>query len=259
MPELDAATRAIIKLFVLPPGLLIGMMLLGWLLGRSMLGRGLVLLGIVLLYALSTPAVLDRLAASLETVPAPGIAALRTSGAEGILVFLAGTRERNPELGGTDTLDPLSLARMDQALKLRRETGLPIIVSGGTPRSGKTAPARLAADWLQQRAGIQALAIDTTSRDTWENARNSAALIDRKGLRRVILVTHAGHMPRAHLSSRAAGIDTVPAPFGFEHTPEALRQPGIWTDWLPAPGVLGRSYRVLHEMAGLVWYGLSRL
>ena len=73
----------------------------------------------------------------------------------------------------------------------------------------------------------------------------------------VILVTHAFHMPRARLSARAASLDVVPAPFGFSHTPERYRQPGEVKDWLPQPGVLGRSYLILHEMAGLVWYGLT--
>lgn len=83
-------------------------------------------------------------------------------------------------------------------------------------------------------------------------------LFDSKNVARVLLVTHAYHMPRALLSARAADIDALPAPFGYLHTPPALQQDSSYRDWLPMPGYLYRSYLVLHEMAGLVWYGFAR-
>ena len=100
--------------------------------------------------------------------------------------------------------------------------------------------------------------VEAESRDTWENAHASAQRLAGLGVDRVLLVTHAFHMPRALISADAAGIDAVPAPCCFEHTPPALRKPGTMTDWLPTPGVLGKSYLMLHEMAGLAWYGLFR-
>ncbi|MCP5435859.1 MAG: hypothetical protein H6957_10375, partial [Chromatiaceae bacterium] len=45
--------------------------------------------------------------------------------------------------------------------------------------------------------------------------------------------------------------------FGFMHTPPASAGPDELADWLPQAGNLGRSYLVLHEMAGLAWYGLT--
>ena len=111
---------------------------------------------------------------------------------------------------------------------------------------------------LHQRAGITSLAVDDQSRDTRENARESAKLLQSQGIRRVLLVTHAYHMPRSLLSARAAGIDAIPAPFAFEHVVPELQGPSELMDWLPQPGYLGRSYRILHEMAGLVWYGLNQ-
>ena len=111
--------------------------------------------------------------------------------------------------------------------------------------------------WLTQRTGIKPLAIEQESRDTRGNAFFSAELLQELGIGRVVLVTHAAHMPRALLNARAAGIDAIPAPFGFLHTPLELRDPGEISDWLPQPGMLGRSYLILHEMLGLVWYGLN--
>jgi uncharacterized SAM-binding protein YcdF (DUF218 family) len=255
--EPDVATRTILKLFVLPPGSLILLLLVGWLLARRPVGRLLILLGIIGLYGLSTPVVVDWLAGRLETIPAPSAEELRNSRADAILVLLAGVRRSNPELDGADALDSLSLERIDHALALHRQTGLPIVVSGGSVKGDTATLAELGADWLQRRTGVTALAVEGASRDTWENAAFSADIMENQGLGRALLVTHAFHMPRAMLSARAAGIDAIPAPFAFLHEPPALRQPREFGDWLPHPGTLGRSYLILHEMAGLVWYGLK--
>jgi len=255
--DIDVGTRAILKMALLPPGSLIILLLLGWLFARRLLGRLLILLGITLLYALSTPVGLHLLASQLETIPALTPAQARNAGAQAILVFLAGSRRNNPEFDGADTLGPGSLQRVDYGLFLHRLTGLPVMLSGGSLED--TEPlARLGAKWLQQRAGVTALAAEDQSKDTYENAHNSAALLASRGVKRVLLVTHASHMPRAMLSARAAGIEAIPAPFDFEHTAFETREPGELADWLPQPGYLGRSYRVLHEMAGLIWYGFRQ-
>jgi uncharacterized SAM-binding protein YcdF (DUF218 family) len=265
--DIDVTTRAILKQFLLPPGLLIVLLLTGWLFARKVFGRLLILLAILLFYGLTTPSGVDWLASQLETVPALGGDDARRSRADAVVVFLAGTRRLNPEFNGADSLDAMSLERLDYALHLHRETGLPIIVSGGPVKEGNGADpvARLAADWLQRQAGVSALAVDSSSRDTRENALRTAEILDQQGLGRVLLVTHAYHMPRARLSARAAGLDVVPAPFGFIHKPPEYRPesdgPGTvayLADWLPSSGALRRSYLVLHEMAGLVWYGLTR-
>jgi len=255
--EIDVGTRAILKLMLLPPGILVLLLLIGWLFARRFFGRFLVLLATLSLYLLSTPAVVDLLAAPLESVPAASMAELRDSRAQAILIFLADVSRNNPELDGADTLGALSLQRMDYGLALHRQTSLPLILAGGSVKDDSTPVARLAADWLTQRTGIKPLAIEQESRDTRGNAFLSAELLQTLGIDRVLLVTHAAHMPRALLNARAAGIDAVPAPFGFEHTPAELREPGEIRDWLPQPGMLGRSYLVLHEMLGLVWYGLN--
>jgi uncharacterized SAM-binding protein YcdF (DUF218 family) len=257
MFELDVGTRALLKLILLPPGGLLVLLIVGWLLGRRLLGRFLVLLGIVGLYALSTPAVVARLAAQLETVPAPSAAEIRQSGAEAILVFMADVRRANPELAGADALSALSLQRIDHALALHRQTGLPLILAGGSVKGDTVPLARLGEEWLRDRAGVPVLALDTASRDTRENARNARELLRANGLGRVLLVTHAFHMPRALLAASEAGIDALPAPFAFIHRPPALQQPEEPGDWLPQASSLARSYLVLHELAGLGWQQLT--
>lgn len=254
--DFDVGTRELIKLALLPPGSLLIVLLIGWLFARRFFGRFLILLALLSFYLLSTPVTLNWLAGQLETVAAPSAEQLQHSDAKAILVLMAGVRRLNPELGGAESLSAMSLERIDYALALHRKTGLPIVISGGSVKGDTRPLAELASEWLQERAGVTPLAIESGSRDTWENGQQSADTLRRLGIDRVILVTHAFHMPRALLSVRRAGIDAVPAPFAFEHVPAAMQPPTRFIDWLPQPGYLGRSYLILHEMAGLVWYGL---
>lgn len=256
--DLDVTTRSLLKLVLLPPGSIILVLLIGWLFARHFIGRLLILLATLCLYALSTSTGLYYLATLAETVPPPTAEQIRASNADAILVLLADARSNNPELGGAAALSNLSLARIDHALALHRMTGLPIALSGGSVIEATPPLAVLGADWLKDRAGIDALVLEASSRDTWENLRNSTELLHAKGVRRVLLVTHAYHMPRALLSAQAAGIDAIPAPFAYEHTPTHTEKDSdleSWLQtWLPHPGYLRNSYLMLHELAGVFWY-----
>ncbi len=256
--ELDVATRALLKVWLLPPGLLLILLLLAWLFARRRFGRFLLLTTIVISYLLCTPAGSGWLAGRLESVRPTPLAALKRSDADAILVFLADARDNNPELGGDESLSSLSLERIDFALSLHRHTGLPIILSGGVPPDQTRSLAALAQAWLRRQAGVDAAALDGASRDTWENAMHSAVLLRERGLHRPLLVTHAFHMPRALLSARAAGIDPIPAPFAFLHRPGGPDAGSEALDWAPQARSLANSYLVLHEIIGLVWYDLAR-
>ncbi len=256
--EIDVETREVLKLILLPPGGLLILLLIGWFFARRFFGRVLILLATLTLYLLSTPVGLGWLAAQLETIPAATIEQLKQSRAEAILILMADMRRVNPELGGSPALSALSLERLDWGLALHRKTGLPIVLSGGSVKGDTPPLAELGKAWLQERAGVTPAAVETASRDTWENAHNSAETLRGLKFERVLLVTHAFHMPRALLSMQATGIDAVPASFAFEHIPAEMQLPSSATDWLPHPGYLGRSYLILHEMAGLIWYGATR-
>ena len=57
--------------------------------------------------------------------------------------------------------------------------------------------------------------METGSINTRENALDSYGLLAPRGIRRIILVTSALHMPRAAVAFRKAGFDVIPAPADF--------------------------------------------
>jgi uncharacterized SAM-binding protein YcdF (DUF218 family) len=75
--------------------------------------------------------------------------------------------------------------------------------------------------------------LETGSRDTAENAELSVALLRGHGVRRVLIVTHAWHMPRAMaLFDRAAadaGPSLIAAPLPADG---AVLAP--WLEWMPS-------------------------
>jgi uncharacterized SAM-binding protein YcdF (DUF218 family) len=124
--------RPALKAAILPPGGILLLLLFGLLIGRRLLGRLLVWTAFIGLYLLSTSAATHWLAQWLETYPAVNATALQNQQAQAILVLTAGYVTANPELGGQARPDALSLERLSYAVKLHRETGLPIVISGAS-------------------------------------------------------------------------------------------------------------------------------
>lgn len=215
---------------------------------RPALARVLLAASLALLTALSMPVVADRLLARLETHPALDPAQL--SGAEAIVILGAGTYYDAPEYGG-DTINHLALERLRYGARLARETGLPILVSGGSPAGG--APeARLMQAALEQDFRVPVRWAETHSSTTWSNARNSHALLAAAHVRRIVLVTHAWHMPRAVYAFKQAGFSVIPAAtrFSLAKTIRAM-------DFIPQTRGLQNSYFAMHEAIGLIWYRLK--
>jgi uncharacterized SAM-binding protein YcdF (DUF218 family) len=242
-----------LKDWLLPPGILVLLLLLGVLLGRRGVGRLLVLLSALALYLLSVPQTNAWLAAGLETNPSNDADAIRAADAQAILVFLAGRTWRAPELDGDDGLSALSLQRLHHAVYLQRRTGLPLAVSGGATRAGRDEGlAVLANRALEDVYGVRPLIIEATSRNTRENALESAQLLARADIQRVALVTSAWHMPRARYSAEQAGLTVIPAGTGFESSSGS--GPVELADWTPSANALATSRNLLHEYLGLLWY-----
>ncbi len=104
---------------------------------------------------------------------------------------------------------------MRLAARLAKESGLPILTSGGLHFDQPPSEASIMAQSLQDDFAVAVRWQEGLSRTTWENATMSAAILQPQGIKRVVLVTQAWHMPRARWSFEQAGFTVVGAPVGF--------------------------------------------
>lgn len=241
----------IVAALILPPSGNFLLALAGLALWRRMrlLATLLLATSIVTLVVFSTPTVGNALYTSLETFPAR-FPATPVGDEVGAIVVLAGGRSSNaPEYGG-ETVSSQSLVRLRYAAHLHRETGLPLLVSGGRVRDETTSEAALMRDVLEQDFEVPVRWIEERSRNTAENARYTAEMLRGENIAAVILVTHALHMPRAVEQFRNHGVTVVARPTGKL---ERGMHGGL-LDWVPSSGGLDASRAALHEYLGRLWY-----
>ncbi|HRP77277.1 MAG TPA: YdcF family protein [Rhodocyclaceae bacterium] len=243
--------KKIAALAALPPLGPLLLMALGLIVLRRHRRVGLTLgwTGLALAFLLSAPASVGLMARNLETTPPLVIAEAET--AQAIVILGGGKREHAPEYGG-ETVNRLTLERLRYGARLARETGLPILVSGGTARTGM-AEADLMQAALEIDFRMPVRWTESASRDTRENAQFSAVQLKAANVHRVVLVTHAIHMERARSEFEAQGLEVVSAPtawFGGGDADPRIRDivPNAWAafaGWIAAHEWLGQlAYRI---------------
>jgi uncharacterized SAM-binding protein YcdF (DUF218 family) len=235
--------KALLKAVFLPPTgpLLLALVGLGLLKRNPRTGRALAFAGVSSLLLLSIPAFAVLLLRCLDTYPP--FEADRAKSAQAIVILGGGIRRNATEYGG-DTLGQLTLERVRYGARVARETGLPVLVSGGAV-DGEPTEARLMRDSLEREFGVRVQWSEALSRNTHENAVRSAEILRAAGVRSVILVAHGFDMMRAGAEFAAEGIEIIAAPTGF-----APRYPESWRDFVPSIGGMRASYYALYEILG---------
>jgi uncharacterized SAM-binding protein YcdF (DUF218 family) len=233
---------------LLPPGVLILVMAGGLALRqtRPRLGTNLVSGGLAALYVLSMPLTAHFLLAFWEHQPSA-----TTTGSAAAIVVLGGSKSHDaPEYGG-DTVHGATLLRLRYAAHLHRRTGLPILVSGGSPEGSAQSEAELMQRTLQNEFSVPVRWIEGRSANTLENARLSYRMLAAENIHSIHLVTHAWHMPRAQFVFEAAGFRVIPAATGY-----TTRYRLTVLEFLPSARALRDSALFFHEVIGIVWYRL---
>jgi uncharacterized SAM-binding protein YcdF (DUF218 family) len=241
-----------VSAFLLPPLnlLLIALAGLFFVRSRPRLGGILLVGALALLWLCATPYVAGGALRLLENQ----IKAVdpKIQPADAIVVLGGGTYFNAPEYGGIDTVSDESLMRLRYAARLQRETGKPILVTGGKPLGNSTSEAQQMKAVLENEFHVPVQWAEDASDNTLENARYSYQLLQKAGIKRVYLVTHAWHMPRSVMAFQAAGFDVVPAPTAFTtHYQTDL------LSFIPKAESLNDSKIFMHELIGLLWYRLK--
>lgn len=226
---------------IVPPVNLLLPAIAGAVIIRRRPGLGQWLIGLALggMLLLSLPQVSGTLLASLQT----GLPPPRPLEMPGAIVILGGDSAKH---AGRIDAGPLTLERERTGAALARETGLPVLVTGGPVDGGPTPLALAMARSLQQDFGIFVRWVEPQADDTLQNARFSAALLRHAGVQSVFLVTQGWHMRRAMQAFTAAGLGVTPVPVRIDTVPD-------WRagDLVPGMHAWMDSYLALHEWIGL--------
>jgi len=247
LPMILFWAKKLVAVLILPPAgplLLIG---LGLMAARL---RKLAWLGWCYALIASTPASVNWIAMQIEPAAPASLAQVRQTGA--IVILGAGIRSYAPEMGGP-TVSSLALERLRYGARLARESGLPVLVTGGAPE-GYVPEAIVMRDLLERDFGVPVKWSESAALDTRDNAVYSARLLKAAGIERITLVTHAAHMARSRAAFEAAGIEVTPAPTAWLSNPDIEYE---WGDFIPNARAAYSGWFAIHEWLGRLAYGLS--
>ena len=243
-----------IEFLIYPPGNLLLFFLIGILFfRRSILKPYLWFVAIAQLLLFSTPFVSNGLMHSLESQYPPQAKLWEKQPAEAIVVLGGGRNDRATEYGGI-TVSNAEMERLRYAALLHRETGAPILLTGGDPINSGISEAQLMGQVLQDEFNITARWIEGNSHTTWENAELSDVMLSADNIQSAWLVTHAWHMPRSIHVFANRNVEYFPA----SHSYGVSAWDKKWMLWMPQASALARSGVALHEWFGLLWYKLTK-
>ena len=233
--------------------LLLALLGLGISLMWKKLGVAFATANVVLLLLCNLPVTTKMLMNSLQTEPALTEQNLKNTlkKADALVVLGGGQRRMTPEFEH-DTASEFTLERARYAAWIAKRTGLPLIISGGKLAKDSRPIAEIMQEILQKEFVVIVDHVEGESRNTFENAQNTAVLLKENKMKTVALVTHAWHMQRAKKAFEHFDINVIPAPTAFYGQSQTLSI----TDFAPSANALHYSSLAFHEIAGQFWYDL---
>lgn len=171
--------------------------------------------------------------------------------AEAIVVF-GGNTANNRANWFTSYSKQTSHARIDTADDLFFMGKAPKIILSGAALEGNVSEALGMATQLRNR-GIpkEHLIIENQSTTTRENAFYVNKILQKEGIKQVLLVTSALHMPRSMAALQKFGYQPIPAP----NPPQIVLPPNVHP-FLPNARALEGSRSIIKEYIGIIAYSI---
>jgi uncharacterized SAM-binding protein YcdF (DUF218 family) len=185
----------------------------------------------------------------LEKLTVP-LTSVRDTKAQAIVV-LGGGFANGGEYDGKEVPNAITLVRLRYAAKLHGDTTLPILVTGGAADNASLTEAAQMARVLREDFSTPVKWLENQSRNTAENAAFSAAILQKVGVQRILLVTDAIHMSRSKRIFERKGLEVVAAPTQFLSHGRLTREA-----FIPNTSALNHAGYAMHEWIGLMWYEL---
>ncbi len=238
----------------LPPGLFVTILVIWAIILIRKKKTGIAVLMLVFsgfIYALSITPVADKLILPLENSYSR-LDVKNITNHDIYAVLGGGIHDNSPDIEGEGSPSGDALQRLVYVFRLYRFQPLPVIVSSGKGFKCQKPEAPVMKRYLVQM-GIpeKDIYMDTTSRNTYENAVEIKKLCEKLACKRVILITSAYHMKRAVYSFRHAGLtNVVPAPADYKTSRTCYN----FINYMPDMEALLNTYRALHEYIGMLYY-----
>jgi len=214
--------------------------------------RRTLLIVLVVFYILSIPLTSSYLLRWLE-VPRPAPGELKQH--YDVVIVLAGMVNLGLSKGGQIEFNN-SVDRILAGISLvKRGLGDKLLISGGSGDlfDQSSSEAELLKDFaIESGLSADQILVEGTSRNTYENAVNSAKLIRSRNYQNILLVTSAFHIPRAAAVFHKQGIfpDFYPVDY---HTGRRITP----FSFVPSVGSLEGLELVIHELIGMVAYRIQ--
>ena len=222
-----------------------------WLSPRSSAARRTMLIVALFYFAASTyivPAAIASVSLAAHSEPFKARTADRVPTA--VVLLAAGNEHVQGVAAAVSVMSLVEAARVLEAARVFEVVHADWIISSGGALPTDTPSAVVMRDALVQ-LGVPAsqILLETSSRDTHDQAVLTAPMLRSLHIQRTILVTSAIHIPRSLGAFRAVGVDAIPAP---------VREPGASLPrirrWSPTTEGLLFSSQLAHEFIGLAYY-----
>ncbi|WP_353949262.1 YdcF family protein [Sporolactobacillus sp. Y61] len=165
-----------------------------------------------------------------------------------IVMLGGGATLGTPDLNGTGNLGGDAANRLITIVRLYRETGLPVILSGGKVYSDSGTEAEIGRRQLiAMGVPSQKIIPENQSITTRTNAENIKRILRQQAFRHPILVTSAYHMPRAVQNFSKLDVSVQPYPTGYLVSRQLKIYPGQFV-----PGSGRETFVALKEYVGLL-------
>ncbi|HDR1931308.1 TPA: YdcF family protein [Pasteurella multocida] len=236
----------LITVVILPPFNVLILWLLSLLfsvLHYKKLSRLCALLGLTILSIFSLPYTSHKLEDSLVIEDKLSLADYQQAQA---IVLLGGGLRDSKELYDKLTVSAIPLERVRYAAYLQKQTQLPLLITGSSPKG--ISEAQIMANELNTFFSVPTTWVESKARTTKENALFSREILEKEGIKRVIVVTNQWHMQRAKLLFEQQGFEVLPASVGHGISPQSYGLNVMY--FIPQAGALNKNMLLLKEWLG---------